>query len=764
MSAKISLLKTNIIKNKSTKLFFKTMSSKFFHHSKSPKMLSDFTATKSTKFSDNNITKPILSSYHQKSSCVENPLFIGLEDFHKKFILHKYDSLKVDHIQNFNNEKRKRIINLKKSNLTPSIFSSSSSESKSGKIPVINMKTIKTSVKNLDKEKTSSFISFFSRNEEKQERKNSNKILSFRNADNKKSKLFKNNQIKLELFYSDNKTKNQNTDSNKKINIFNTYNNGIIKKNTNNCFNTEFSLSNESNKTENNKINFNQKNTEDKIKIYYGRNNPKLADKYAYPYYYHSIRIETNQEFYYKTKINIFNNYRKYLNKNAYLEHEVKRNFETEKGIIQEKYLEKFDKLFSIYRKSLEEYLQFLHKKFREIQDEDQNYIQNIIRIEGEIEKLKLNINKGLSKIKEGFSIKYFLTQVKNHTLSEEKFSNEDLKEIRNERLKLNEGYYLNLRKTKQKTKTHRKESISNLYLNGNKKRASIDRLQTKKSFNRNSDKRLSEGPEIISKILSRKNTVLLKNTKMSKSLQITNTKEEFFENLNFISSKVYNLILENNNKYYEILNLKSELANGKKSYSEDIDHSNYFQNQISLGEKLLHDLKSKNHHLISNLKRLKEQQFQKDVKFLLILQNIHKIYDNIKKERIEIINITKEMVISYGERYYLKIIEETFNNFWFKVNDYKKNRINEYNICKAKFDKMKKKELFLNFQRLLAEEIHIKLDKVLQKAQKVVYKKYRKTNDYKRQNKKHKVKKEKVKKTDQELFAEYIDNDSSSY
>ncbi len=41
----------------------------------------------------------------------------------------------------------------------------------------------------------------------------------------------------------------------------------------------------------------------------------------------------------------------------------------------------------------------------------------------------------------------------------------------------------------------------------------------------------------------------------------------------------------------------------------------------------------------------------------------------------------------------------------------------------------MKKKELFLNFQRLLAEEIHIKLDKVLQKAQKVVYKKYRKIN-----------------------------------
>ena len=117
-------------------------------------------------------------------------------------------------------------------------------------------------------------------------------------------------------------------------------------------------------------------------------------------------------------------------------------------------------------------------------------------------------------------------------------------------------------------------------------------------------------------------------------------------------------------------------------------------------------------------------------------------------------------MVISYGERYYLKIIEETFNNFWFKVNDYKKNRTNEYNICKAKFDKMKKKELFLNFQRLLAEEIHIKLDKVLQKAEKIIYKPYKKTNDYKI-HKKNKVIKKEVKKTDLEIFAEYLDDNS---
>ena len=63
-----------------TKLFFKTMSSKFFHKAKSPKLKTDITITKSTsKFSDNNLTNTLYSSKNR-----DNSLFIGLEDFHKK--------------------------------------------------------------------------------------------------------------------------------------------------------------------------------------------------------------------------------------------------------------------------------------------------------------------------------------------------------------------------------------------------------------------------------------------------------------------------------------------------------------------------------------------------------------------------------------------------------------------------------------------------------------------------------------------------------
>ena len=84
MSAKIRLLKSNILKNKNTKLFCKTMSSKFFHKAKSPKITTDVTLTKSTtKFSDNNLTKTLQSSKYKDES-----LFMSLQEFHKNFIKH----------------------------------------------------------------------------------------------------------------------------------------------------------------------------------------------------------------------------------------------------------------------------------------------------------------------------------------------------------------------------------------------------------------------------------------------------------------------------------------------------------------------------------------------------------------------------------------------------------------------------------------------------------------------------------------------------
>ena len=761
MSAKIRLLKTNIIKNKSAKKFFKTMSSKYFHKSRSPKMMSEFTATKTTKFSDNNLTNAIPSSKFRLSKNEENPLFIGLGDFHKKFILSKNNSMKINSILNYNKNK---VINLKKYPLSPSIVSFSS-ESNSRTIPLIKSGFLKDKKNSNGKNRTVSFHSLNDENNESNNKKMENIFNEYeRNKhESKMFRTFQNNKIKSKLLNSNI------INPFKTYNIFNTYNNynsnNNINKNKINLI-SEFSLSEEIEKN-NNKINNNYNNTlkeEDKIKIYYGRNNPKLMDKYAYPNYFHSIRIETNPEFYYKTKIIIFNNYRKYMNDNAYLKHIVKKNFEVDQELMQERNIKLFKKILTIYENVLEDYMQFLHKKHQEMKDKNEYLIKDKYQLESEIKKIKINIMRGMSRIREGFSIKYFLTCVKNHTLSENNFKLEDLKEIQQDRLKLNENYYLPNKEKQPKRRSFRKASVSNIFLNNNQIRKIQDHSLTKK-FNRNIDRKLSTIIQNVNvnKSLSKKVTRDFNEIQIPKRFHILNTIDEFFEHLDLASSKVYNLIIESNDRYITNANLKIELENLIRNNSDEINHSNYLQDQIDLYEKRLQNLKSKNNILLSNYTNLKNSQFQRDVKFLLVIQNIHKIYTSIRQENKDsedIIDITKEMIITFGERFYLEVIENFFNKILTKVNNIKKRIPEEYRIFKAKFDRRKKKKVFYNYQRLLAERIQIKLDKVLQKAEKIIYKPYKKTNDYKI-HKKHKVIKKEVKKTELEIFAEYLDDNS---
>ena len=719
MSAKIRLLKSNILKNKNTKLFCKTMSSKFFHKAKSPKITTDVTLTKSTtKFSDNNLTKTLQSSKYKDES-----LFMSLQEFHKNFILNKNNSLKEGYITNYDNEKTKKVMNLKKYSLSPSLIFSSD-ENKSGIIPNIQRNTINLSKNNNDMSKINAY-SFFTFYDKNKENKGKNKTI-------------------------------------RNIFIFNT------KNNINNVemLNKIFSASKE--KLDNKEIHFKNDDKDEKIKIYYGRNIAKLQDKFAYPNYHFLERIEPFKEFFYKTKINLFNNYRKYLNINTYFKHAVKINFDIDREILRERNLKKFEILFKTYKQSLEEYVQFLHKKYREIQDENVLLNKNKFKMEEDNDKLKLEIMRGLTKIREGFTIKYFLTCVKNHTLTPEKFSPEDFKEIEQEKLKLNESYYLSTIRKKRKRNSYKKPSISNTFFNNNQVRKIQEHSSTKKLKDLSSKKvdiTTNDEDNIyyynkVNKRFLKKNTKNI-NLTIPKSFRVLETMEEFIENIDLISSSVYNLIIDSTNKYYRNVYLKLELESITKRTSNKINQSNYLQEQISLYEKKLHDLKSKNKILISNLNTLKENQFQRDIKLSLVVQNIHEVYYNIKLENNSLIDITKEMVISYGEHFYLKIIEQFFFKMLFKVNDLKKANPINYQILKNKFDKQKKKNAFHKYQKLLMDEIQIKIDKVLEKAKKVIYKRYRKTNDYKKVHKKQKIKKKEIKKTDLEIFEEYLDDDS---
>ena len=706
MSAKIGLLKSNIIKNKSTKLFFKTMSSKFFHKAKSPMIMTDITWTKSTtKFSDNNLTKTMQSSKYK-----EEPLFMSLQDFHKKFILNKTNSFKIDYQTNCNSDKKKKV---NKNN------------------------------QNFNKTHTNSFFTFYNKDEEN--KKGNEKT---RNIFNRKKKTYytnniktmQNNQIQSELFDSDNIRNNKII---RKSHIFKINN----KLNNVDTFNKEFFSSRD--KDKNNEIHFKNEGKDGKIKLYYGRNAIKVIDKFAYPNYHFSERIETLKEFYYKTKINIFNNYRKYLNQNTYLKHEVKINFENDREIFRERNIKNFEKLYAIYKKSLEEYIQFLHRKYREIQDVNESLIKNKFKMKFENEKIKTEIIRGMNKIREGFNVKYFLTCVKNHTLSPEKFSPEDYKEIQQERLKLNENYYISL--------------IRKIFLNNNQVQRLQEHSLTKKEKANNylSGKNMTNINDKIIKNFSKRNTQILSISTIPKSLRVIDTFEEFIEHMDSLSSSVYNLIIDSTNKYYRNVFLKLQLENISKKSSNQMNHLNYFQGKISLYEKTLHELKSKNSILISNLNNLKEHRFQSDIKFLVVMKYIQKIYFNIKRENNSIINIKKEMTISYNDNHYLKSIEQFLCKLLLKIKNIKRRNPNDYKILKAKLDKLQKERDFNRYQKLLFERLQIKIEKVLQKAEKIIIKRYKIMNDYKKVNKISKINKKEIKKTDLEIFEEYLDDES---
>ena len=94
MSARIRIFKSNSLKNKNKKIFAKTASSNFMQISeKSPKIIKEFYKTKTTQFSDNNITRTLASSIRSISKFKlrkkEKAIFINLENFHKEFILNK---------------------------------------------------------------------------------------------------------------------------------------------------------------------------------------------------------------------------------------------------------------------------------------------------------------------------------------------------------------------------------------------------------------------------------------------------------------------------------------------------------------------------------------------------------------------------------------------------------------------------------------------------------------------------------------------------
>ena len=198
------------------------------------------------------------------------------------------------------------------------------------------------------------------------------------------------------------------------------------------------------------------------------------------------------------------------------------------------------------------------------------------------------------------------------------------------------------------------------------------------------------------------------------------------------------------------------QLSNITKSTEGQRKDSILLKKKIKEYELNLEDLKNKNKILSTELNSHMDTKNKNDVKIILVLKKIYSIYINIKKYT-DISYIKKDDIITFG-RDILKVIENFFLNMLDKVYKDKIKYPTEYEQFKLLLDKRKKQDAFIIFQSLLAQKIEIKIEAVLRRASKVIYKRLRKTNDYQKYRNANKSKKKERKKTDIELFFEYLD------
>jgi hypothetical protein len=554
----------------------------------------------------------------------------------------------------------------------------------------------------------------------------------------------------LSLFLKEKKTlkksKKNISNKNSNNNVYNTINN--ISNNDNN-YNDNFNY-----KKENVKIN---EGVKEITKLYLGRNSLRLNDKLAYPSFNSYLfsrgnRYENIPQFMYKTRLMILDKYIKNIYNNNYTKQLTINDNIIEKQNIKERNLELLKNIFFSYQKTLDDYIKFLLKRYREMQEENEALKINIVKILTDIEKIKQKMIKGITKIREGYSVKYFLMCVKNHTLFLENFAKEDIEEIKKDKLKLKEDYYFQKRESSKKIRKSVK--LNNFQLKHIKISSSEKNLPTKK---------FSPSKEVHMRSMkthrSYRSCAYISNKSKIKYNQ-TISVDDFFDHLNAVASKLNYLIKDycdkcSNNIYIKI-NFNNLLKNSVEQQKEKI----YLDNKIKQYEQNLADLKSKNQKLSDQFHKHKDNEFKNDVKITLVLKYIYRIYKNIRN-KYNIKKITKEDINTFGFQIYMKVIEDFFLTMMNKVDEDKIKYSLEYENLKIKMDKKKKRDAFLTFQRLLAQKIEIKIDNVLKRASKAIYPKFKKTNDYREYYRNNRIiKKVENKIDDIELFFEYIKDD----
>ena len=775
MSARIRSTKLKNLQSKSIKIMSKTITSNFFKPSaKTPKINKKFRLTKSTKFSENTKTNSIASSIRTISKYKtfrKGKIYINLDNFHKQFLLNQnkfnytlaeiyskneynsiFDTMNSICISNDNNSIKKNLINLKKKSPYVSFLPFSSAHKfRNISINNVNNKTSKEFLANTD---FSSFIEQNSYNKKIHFGPNINMSKNINNFFRNESNGLYQNNICNTMFLSPPKNKGLSKKSENES--FFLFDNNKRESSKNDV--KSFIKNNTPNK-ERDKEEIILKNKERKYNCYIFPNRISINEKLGFPSFNSYLfsrgkRYENVQQFLYKTRLLIKDKYLENINKDNYNKQisESENNLDKNNNII--KNLELIKKLLFSYNKTLDEYLRFIFKKLREIREENEILNLKLMEINKDIEKMRNIIIRNLNIMREGLSIKFFLMCVKNETLFLNKFIDEDIKTIENDKLKLSYYYtiYSNTRiKGRQKSLTNKyffKKKTKNIGTRSSEKNLT---LRIDNYYKNNSDQIKSDKPKINFTDL---------NTNNSKNA-VFDSVEDFFQYFEQIITKTIFLIKESNDKYVNNIYLKIELENIKNNSKITKKDSILLNYDTKLYEQNLETLKKINKNLSLRLNNYRKNKFNDEVKMVLVSKNIYLIYNNLRKI-CDITPINKVDTRVYGRKVYLKNIEEFFIKISRKVLEDKKKYPIEYEKLNQQIEKKKKRNDFLLFQRLLAQKLEIKIDTILQKASKIIYRKFRKTNDYKEYSINSEIiKKMEKKKRKMDLFFEYFDDNN---
>ena len=383
--------------------------------------------------------------------------------------------------------------------------------------------------------------------------------------------------------------------------------------------------------------------------------------------------------------------------------------------------VESTGKLYYSYLKTYDNYEKHLDNVLNREIDINENYKQSIYQLKNEIERIKIKISKLKIQLKENFQNKCFLMCVKNSTRLVEKFSHEDLEELRFDNLLI--SYHLNENNNNENLK---KKSIQNV-----NRKSTIGRrnssIQHVKSFTRTTTvlsyitspkKNVSERKLSISSMERLVNA----NRKNQMNRKLFNDPQDFVDHLGSIRNNISNSLMIYNNIRDEINLNKHELAN----IENDQNIKNYLKSlkeDVEISEKKLIDYKTRYDDLKKICENLQLENNKASNTLNKVQQRIYNMYNNISS----FLKINQD-VSQMTDLQILNLFEKSLNTLLMKKNQDKENYPNEYKKILKEIDKKKKEEQTKNLIIKQKNDLNKKINKVIEKSQKLLFKPKRKT------------------------------------